>query len=192
MQTDKILNFFIKINDLQKTKRYEKYPIYRESVSEHVFKLILIINYMFDELKLKLDYKKCIETALYHDFGEMDMDSDIDAYESLEKELDKNEIENLKIIELSKYDKTIKTAYDEYENKKSPESRFVRACDKIEACIHVLSMDSEIMNYEFFATYSDKTIKDFPELLPLYREIKKLMKKKYIKFGYPWKDDYEI
>lgn len=189
-----ILDFFLKINDLQKTDRYGKYPAFTESTSEHTFKLILIVDYLFRELKLNLDYEKCIRIAIYHDFSEIDMKVDIDAYESSKKATAKQKkiLEAKKIEELSKeYYSEIKDLFEEYEAKASEEARFVNACDKLEACVHVLSIREEIMNYEFFATYSDQTIVSFPQLLPIYQQVKLLMKKRYQELGYEWKKEYE-
>lgn len=188
------LEFFLKTNDLQKTKRYAEYAEFTESTSEHTYKLILMIDYLFKKLKLELNYIKCIELAIYHDFSEMDLECDIDAYQSSKVDVAnyKKEIENKKIVELSKkYYSEIEEIHKEYENKQSEESKFVNACDKLEACIHVLSIDAEIMNFDFFATYSDKAIANFPKLLPFYKEIKWLMKKRYIELGYGWKKEYD-
>ncbi len=188
------LDFFLKINELQKTKRYASYPAYTESTSEHTFKLILIVDYLFNKLNLELDYQKCIQLAIYHDFSEIDLEADIDAYESSKIEMANNKklMEEKKISEISKrYYSKIKDLFAEYENKMSEEAKFINACDKIEACVHVLSINDEIMNYEFFATYTDKSILNFPKLLPIYKEIKDLMKKRYQELGYDWKLEYE-
>jgi len=190
---NKTMEFFLKINDLQNTKRYGKYPAYTESTSEHTFKVILIVDYLFRELKLDLNYGKCIKIAIYHDFSEIDLDIDIDAYESSKMESNaKKHMESKKISEISKkFYSDIEDIFREYEEKESEESKFVNACDKLEACIYVLSKNKEIMNYEFFATYSDNTILKFPKLLPIYKEVKTLMRKRYQELGYDWKSEYD-
>lgn len=188
------LEFFLKINKLQETKRYAKYPSFTESTSEHTFKLVLIVDYLFHELKLDLDYVKCIKLALYHDFGEIDLESDIDAYEqtNLSKLKDKKKLEEKKINEIvEEYNLPIRDLLDEYEEKETAEARFINACDKLEACIRVLSINKEIMNYDFFATYSDSSIKNFSKLMPIYKKIKNLMKKRYSELGYEWKKEYD-
>ena len=176
---DKTISFLLKVNDLQKTKRYGHYEKFWESTSEHIFKLVLIVDYFYHELKLDLNYEDCMHYALYHDFGEMDLKMDIDAKESEDKNVNKLKAEQ----EQAKINFLSANYY---------EAKFVRACDKIEACIHVLSIDSPIMNPEFFATYADKCILDFPELLPVYRKIKKLMREAYQKYNLEWKEEYEL
>ena len=86
----KTLEYLFKINDLQKTKRYGNYPQFSESTAEHTFKLILMIDYFYRELDLKLDYQKCICLAIYHDFGEMDLDKDVDIKENIDKDINAN------------------------------------------------------------------------------------------------------
>ena len=99
----KELDFLYKINDLQKTKRYGNYPEFSESTTEHTFKLILMVDYFYKELNLNLDYKKCISLSIYHDFGEMDLEQDVDIKENIDKKVhahkDSYEIE--KVEELS-------------------------------------------------------------------------------------------
>ena len=74
----KIIEFFSKTNDLQKTQRYGDYPDFSESTADHTFKVVLIVDYLYKYLNLDLDYQKCIELAIYHDFGEIDLKQDVD------------------------------------------------------------------------------------------------------------------
>lgn len=191
---DKTLDFLFKINDLQKTKRYGNYPLFSESTSEHTFKLILIVDYFYRYLNLDLDYKKCICLSLYHDFGEMDLDNDVDIKENTDKDINKNKniYELEKIKELSEnYYKPIEEYYEEYKSKKTEEARFVNACDKLEAMIHPLTVNEEIMNHELFATYADKAIKNYPKLMPIYKQIKNVLKERFEKWGFEWKKEYD-
>ena len=173
---DKTISFLLKVNDLQKTKRYGHYEKFWESTSEHIFKLVLIVDYFYHELKLDLNYEDCMHYALYHDFGEMDLKMDIDAKESEDKNVNKlkTEQEQAKINFLStKYYEPIAKYYEAYQSNVTKEAKFVRACDKIEA-------------------YADKCILDFPVLLPVYRKIKKIMREAYQKYNLEWKEEYEL
>lgn len=100
---EKTLDFLFKINDLQKTKRYGNYPPFSESTSEHTFKLILMVDYFYKELNLTLNYEKCIRLSIYHNFGEMDLDKDVDIKENTDENIHKNKdiYELKKVIELS-------------------------------------------------------------------------------------------
>lgn len=189
-----IINFLFKVNDLQKTKRYGNYPLFSESTAEHTFKLILIVDYFYKELNLNLDYQKCICLSIYHDFGEMDLEKDVDIKENTVKKInirkDNYEIEKIKELSNTYYGPIVRY-YEEYKEKKTEEARFVNACDKLEGMIHPLTINAPIMNHEIFATYADKAIKEFPKLLPIYKEIKKILKTQYEKRRFEWKSDYD-
>lgn len=189
-----IINFLFKVNDLQKTKRYGNYPLFSESTAEHTFKLILIVDYFYKELNLDLDYQKCISLSIYHDFGEMDLEKDVDIKENTVKKInirkDNYEIEKIKELSNTYYGPIVRY-YEEYKEKMTEEARFVNACDKLEGMIHPLTINAPIMNHEIFATYADKAIKEFPKLLPIYKEIKKILKTQYEKWGFEWKSDYD-
>lgn len=191
---DKTLDFLLKINDLQKTKRYGNYPNFSESTSEHTFKLVLMVDYFYKTLKLNLDYEKCICLSLYHDFGEMDLEKDVDIKENTDKDInmhkDMYELEKIKELSKKYYNPIIKY-YKEYKDKKTEEALFVNACDKLEGMIHPLSINDEIMNHELFATYGDKAIKNFPKLMPIYKQIKKIIKLRYEEWGFEWKKEYD-
>lgn len=189
------LDFLLKVNDLQKTKRYGNYPSFSESTSEHTFKLILMVDYFYKDLNLELDYEKCICLAIYHDFGEMDLDKDIDIKENKDEDIHKHKdiYESEKIKELSKnYYNPILGYFEEYKSKQTEEARFVNACDKLEGMIHPLTINEKIMNHELFAMYADKAVMAFPKLMPIYKEIKNILKLHYEKWGFEWKKEYSF
>ena len=192
---DKTLQFLLKTNDLQKTKRYGNYPDFSESTSDHTFKVLLMIDYFYKEFELNLDYKKCIQLAIYHDFGEMDLTQDVDIKENKDKILNKNKeiYENDKIKELSEtYYSKISDYYFEYKEKNTLEARFVNACDKIEGMIHPMTVGRPIMNHEIFANYADKAVQNFPQFMSFYKLIKSQLKDLYIKWDFVWKEEYEM
>lgn len=189
----KDLDFFKKINDLQKTRRYGDDPILGESTAEHTFKLLQLVDYLYIKLELNLNYVKCIHIALYHDFGEMDMAQDYDITKRSQKDKEsKQAYEKAKIEALSdSYYSPIKNYFLEYETKQTEEAKFIYACDKLEGMIHPLSTNEPIINHEIFATYADKAVKGFPKLMPLYKEIKSQLKESYTKWGFAWLDEYD-
>lgn len=191
---DNIIKYLLKINDLQKTLRYGDYPKFWESTAEHTFKVILIVDYLYKALNLSLDYEKCIRLAVYHDFGEMDLEKDVDIKGNASKTIKKNkdEYEIKKIKELASiYYSYINDYYYEYKNKMTEEACFVNACDKLEGMIHPLAVNEPIMNHELFATYADKAISSFPILIPLYKRLKEIIKERYITWGFTWKKEYD-
>lgn len=190
---DNVIKFLLKTNDLQKTSRYGDYPKFCESTSEHTFKVILIVDYLYKYLNLSLNYEKCIQLAIYHDFGEMDLEKDVDIRGSVSKNIkeEKDNYEFNKIQELSNYYSLIEKYYNEYKNKNTYEAKFVNACDKLEGMIHPLSVNEPIMNQELFAIYADNAIKNFPIMMPIYKKIKEILKIRYNSWGYEWKKEYD-
>ncbi len=194
-ETDnKIIEFLYKINDLQNTTRYGNYPKFSESTSDHTFKVILMVDCLYKYFNLSLDYKKCIELAIYHDFGEMDLEKDVDIKENTSSNIKekKDKYERYKIKELSKkYYSSIENYYNEYKDKLSEEAKFVNACDKLEGMIHPLTINEPIMNHELFATYADNAVRNFPIMMNLYKEIKEIIKEKYNEWNFEWKEEYD-
>ncbi len=174
--------------------RYGDYEDFKESTSEHTFKVILMVDYFYKYLNLSLDYDKCISLAIYHDFGEIDLEKDVDIRGNNTKEgkESKDKYEKEKISELSKkYYGNIEKYYEEYKAKNSEEAKFVNACDKLEGMIHPLTIGKPIMNHELYANYADKAIKEFPLLMPIYKEIKEILKERFLSWHYEWKEEYE-
>lgn len=188
-----ILDFLIKTNDLQKTKRYGNYPDFSESTAEHTFKVILMVDYFYKKFNLKLDYIRCIQLAIYHDFGEMDLVCDVDIKENTDKTIHHNKdvYESEKIEELSNKYALISEYYAEYKAKETEESRFVNACDKLEGMIHPITVGKPIMNHELFVNYADKAVKNFPQFMEFYKSIKTKLKKSYEEWGFDWKEEYD-
>lgn len=188
------LKFLFKSNDLQKTNRYGNNPPFIESTAEHTFKLVLMVDYFYKEFELDLNYQKCIHLALYHDFGEMDLAKDVDIKEKSDQKIheSKDAYEKDKIDEMANlYYAPIREYYYEYKEKKTEESLFVQAIDKLDAVVHPLTVGEEIMNHELFAMYADKAIKGFPLFMPIYKELKGIMRERYEKWGFTWEKEYD-
>ena len=58
--------------------------------------------------------------------------------------------------------------------------------------IHPLTTNDVIMNHELFAIYADKAVKNYPKLIPIYREIKEILKARFEKWGFQWKEEYNV
>ena len=191
-------DFFSFLNELQKTKRYWEYDeAFSESVSEHTYKLIVMVDKFFDVLKLDLDYRKCIKMAMYHDLGEVGMNSDIDAYKaSKDKNLkaSKKETESKKVLKISqRYDsEEIYEIFREYEEKLTQEAKFVNAVDKLETRIHCLGVEADLKYADFFVTHIDDAIRNFPKLMPFYRVLKLKMKENFEERGRERKEEYDL
>jgi len=190
--------FFELINELQNTKRYVGYhEEFVESVPEHTYKMIVMIDRLYDLLQLNLDYRKCIKIAIYHDLCEIGLKQDIDALEAwnnIELQLSKKEQEDKKMREISqKYNSEIYDYFKEYEECESLEAKFVHAIDKLEANIRVLKESNvKYKDPDLIAVYAAKAVENFPLLIPFYKELKMVMKERYKQLSFEWKPEYDF
>lgn len=196
---NKIFNFLDKIENLKSTVRY----IYtksgrQESVAEHSWRLALMAFILAQELKLKINILRATEMALVHDLPEA-ITGDIDAVQIAEGKVlkrDKQRREKKamgKIANLlpSKVGEEIYNLWQEYEESKTAEARFIKALDKIETLTQL--SESGYKTYdkpEFIANYADQAVKKFSELVPILKIIKEKLKKEFQKGSLPWKKEY--
>jgi putative hydrolase of HD superfamily len=187
-----ILKYFFEINKIKDVKRYTPHdPIFLESVADHSFLMIVMATKFIDELKLDLDYKRVVKLAMHHDYCEIGLAAD---YDSLKASKDKNykaeksAFEKKNITELAKkLGGDIAEIYEEYEKQQTPESRFVKALDKLEACVYEMTRGVEhFHDPEFIALYPKEAVNNFPPLLPFYKELLAYMKPRYLAAGYNW------
>ena len=199
--------FFEYMNELQKTTRYSVYnKVFWESVPDHTYKMIVMIDKLFDVLDLKLDYRKCVKLALYHDLGEIGMENDIDAYDSFknpELKLRKKEMENDNVLGIArKYGNEVYDIFSEFEKQATMEAKFVKAIDRLETTIRCIAVkdvsleisieDADITNADFTAMHCDEAIKNFPELMPFYKVVKVKLKERFEAQGLEWKAEYDL
>ena len=198
MKEKQLLEYFLEINKIKDVKRYvPHHPIFKESVADHAFMMIVLADKFMDELKLGLDYKKVIKLITHHDFCEIGLTAD---YDAVKANADKNYndekevVERKSIEELSgNHGKEISDLYTEYCEQKTQEAKFVKAIDKLETVIYELMRGAKYLEHtEFEVKYPRKAIENFPELKPFYRELLSYMKLEYTRVGHPWKKEYEL
>lgn len=196
-----ILDYILEIQRIKDVKRYGSYKeIFHESVAAHGFLLVVLATKLIDELKLDLDYRQVIKLILTHDFGEIGLEFDfanVATVTEKEKRL-KDDVENAKIKTLaSKYGEEIQTLHSEYTKPKTREGLFVKALDKIEPMFFLITRGVEHIydtakERRACAVNGNKAVKDFPELIPFYKELQSRMKSEYQKAGHEWEKEYEL
>jgi 5'-deoxynucleotidase YfbR-like HD superfamily hydrolase len=120
--------------------------IHGESVAEHVFALLYLAQYFLplEDPEQKLDKAKVYEILLFHDFGEI-ANGDI-PYHIKTATDEAQEVEDAKATFKSlpePIDVIGRQRWEEYEDNKTPEARFVYALDKIEPAFELLDPVSE-------------------------------------------------
>jgi 5'-deoxynucleotidase YfbR-like HD superfamily hydrolase len=197
---EKIFDFLHVVCDLKNAKRYGKYDIDADSSADHSWRLSLMSFILCDELKLDIDRLKAMKIAIVHDLPEA-ITGDIPYMEinngSITKEeKQKNEILAIKkMTEIlpEKIGKEIYELWEEYEYSKTREGLFIKALDKIETIAHVIEKGRDYSDLDLIATYPDKyvNLKNFPELIPVLKELKSRLKKEFEKRGLLWKEEYD-
>jgi len=195
-----LFEFFVEVDKLKRTYRYStRDSAIQDSVADHSWKLAMMVIFTTKELDLEINILHAIKLALCHDIQEY-IAGEIDARRihreefSKEKkfELEKNAIEEIK-EKFGKIGEEIKELWEEFEEGKTKEAKYVNALDKIEAISHLLSVERvEKFDMDYTAVCANESVKNFPELKPLLKEVQMKLKKECEKIGEVWKAEYEL
>jgi len=142
----------------------------------------MLADYMLTKSKMPMDRVKVYELLLYHDIVEIEA-GDIPIHHE-EKRIHKQENERKAILKLSEQlpkevaDK-LASLFDEFEAQQTPEAKFARAIDKLDATIHELDYkeDWKGWNEEMLRKYHEYAMSAFPETKELFEEIVAYAKK---------------
>jgi putative hydrolases of HD superfamily len=195
-----ILTFLKRAKGLQSTRRYSaSLRGQQNTVAEHSWRLALMVFVIGNECKVGVDIGRAVSIALLHDFAEAKI-GDIDAYAQITQDgvkvaksaLEEGAIKSM-LGDLS-FGDWLYSIWGEYSGQSSPESKFVRALDKIEGFLHIAESGVEAyIPKEFHADYADKavtafdeTTHHFPELKDLLDAVKKDLKEQFEKVGVRW------
>lgn len=146
-----------------------------ESVADHSFRTSLMALLLADTLKLNKN--KCVQMALIHDIGES-LVGDITPYGTIGED-EKHKLEKNAMQSLFKNvpGGTIVELWNEYEEKKSPEAKFVYELDKIEMLLQAFEYEkkykNEHMDLSEFWAYVEERVKE-----PLILEMLNILKRK--------------
>jgi len=201
MTTKELLQFYIEIDELKKSIRFKSAPKIRDSSSDHSWKVGLMAIHLAEKLKIEnLDINKATMIALIHDLPEY-LEGDIDSFlirtgEASSKQKTETEEKAMKsIAKKYSFGEEIHNIWKEYELKETREAKYISAIDKLETLSHMIAEELITNNGDLgllhSATYADKSVKNFPELKPLLKEIKENMKIIAKKQGHNWKPEYE-
>ncbi len=157
------------INKLKQVYRKNSVGNRKESSAEHSWSCLIIADYFISRFGLSLDRLKAYELLIYHDLIEA-ITGDIPLYPG-EKRLNKKANEKKAIEQLQeKLPYPISTKFQklfkEFEEQKTPESRFAKAVDAIDAVIHELDYKEDWQEWteEFFVDSKLKFFEGLPEL----------------------------
>jgi len=192
---EKIFDFLHRIEKLKSTFRYTRTASGgRESSAAHSWRLSLMVFMVADVLKFDLNVLQAVKIALVHDLAEA-ITGDIDAIQIAEHKISKEEKQKLEIKAMKKIKATLPQKmgeeiyglWQEYEEAKTQEAKFVKALDKLETLTQLVEAGYKTYDKpEFIAGYADQAVKNFSELSPLLKVIKEQLKKEFQKGKLPW------
>jgi len=79
--------------------------------------------------------------------------------------------------------------WDEYEEAKTPEAKFVKALNKLEAITHLIEAGYQTYEKpEFMIRHINKAQEECPELAPVIKILKQELKKEFSNGNIPWKE----
>jgi len=198
----KIYDFLRVSEQLKKTKRWKDTPTmaFKETSADHSWHLAILLLVLSSEFDYKVDILKALKIALVHDLVEAIAD-DTDASliylgKKTKEEKFNEEFAAIKQIKEMLPDKSGRELHDlwvEYEEAKTPESKLVKALDKIEGINHVLCETYRCFDIpELIAPYPNKAVSKFKKLKPILSELHERLKPEFAKKGWEWKKEYEI
>jgi putative hydrolase of HD superfamily len=199
---DKLIDFFIEIESFKKTFRYSTCPEnVADSSAEHSWKVAFMAMALAKDIK-NLDAYRAIQICLVHDLAES-ITGDVDSYRIVLGEITKEQKHKMEEETMLDFKSRVPSLgskvyelWQEYEERRTPEARFAKVLDKIEALLHMLSIGyfakKDGAEAELTAKFADKAVEEFPQLKPLVDEVKARLKKEYEKQGFEWKDYYDL
>ncbi len=196
-------NIFTFMWTLQKLKEYKRWwetktMTQKESIADHIWKVLVIVFVVYKNIDIKLDFLRVIKLVLVHDLAEA-ITEDIDynlvySWEITSKQKYKEELNAIrKIVEVLWWDiwNEIFELWNEYEKWESSEVKFVKALEKIDPIDHVIFYWHKFIDIpDKFATYNDKSMSMVPELKWFFHWYKIKLKETFSDWNFEWKDSY--
>ena len=110
----------------------------------------------------------------------------------LSKELEKDAMQKLQNLLPDDIGAEISGLWQEYEECKTEESKFIKALDKLETVTQQVEMGfSHYDEADIIAKYPNKAMQLYPKLEPVWKIVKKELKEEFVKGNIPWKEEYD-
>ncbi|MBW2981828.1 HD domain-containing protein [Candidatus Woesearchaeota archaeon] len=178
--SEKILNILKFLNEIEKLKSVTRHSWTssgrQESVPEHSWRMAVFAMVLEKEFP-EINMQRVMELSIVHDFGEI-YDGDIPAFKPDPNKLEREEKAIKKLVQSlpAETQKKIIDLWKEYNECKTPESKLVKALDKLETLIQHNSVDIPTwakIEKEFNLTYG----KEFMNFHSFIKEFRKIVDK---------------
>lgn len=191
---------------------------FKESIADHIFALSALVRLYSTKHDLDLDVNQSINIAFTHDLGEF-LEGDVCAASVVHGDIsldEKDEMEHKAWTQIKQglIGNELYDYWKEYNSQETIEAKYVKTCDKLEALLHMTSMDSNKgfrpkkfwrrhglieKDYDSIVKYADKYMKVFVESnvkgnIQGFRNelgsIKLILKKIFKELNIIWKEEY--
>ncbi len=173
-----------KFYELKRIERANTVAGRKESPAEHSWSCLILADYFLNRMKeVKIDRLKVYELLMYHDVVEIEA-GDVNLLNEQERkhkaEREKQAAHVLKKHLPSVLGTKFFTLFQEYERGKTPEARFARAIDALDAELHELDYPQDWKGWteEFLRKKKGPLFKEFPELKKVFEESIEFAKKR--------------
>jgi len=145
-----------------------------ETVGGHMYRMATMSAFLFDDGLDGLDMNKCIRMSLAHDIGESII-GDITPVDGVPKEvklkLEAGAIDQIaQLVSKNKGDE-IRSLFMEFEEKKTPEARFVNGLDKFDMIVQAYEYEQEENKPKFLQEFFDSTEDFFKDVHPVIKDL---------------------
>ena len=156
----------------------------KESSAEHTFSAMLLADYLMNTYDFGVDYKKSMSLILNHDLVEIET-GDVPIHHD-EKRINK-QIDEMRGIKLlagkfpEKYGKRVVSLFEEFEEVATPEAKFAKMIDGLDALMHFLDYKDAWKGWDegMLRKYYEKRFYEFPVSRKLFEEIVSYVKENH-------------
>jgi len=165
------IRILFKLKEVERAGRIKERA---ESSAEHTWACMILAEYFMKRINVKVDELKVLKLLLYHDLIEIESGDVFILDEKAKKHQKENEQQAFNIL-ISKVPNNLTEEYNllwkEHEDRKTIESRFAHAIDKLEPIIHWLDYREEWrkegFNEQKLREKKERYFNDFPEIMKI-------------------------
>ncbi len=177
--------------------------IISDNVAAHSYSVGLLAMLIIEYYKIvDMDIAKIYKMITVHDLPEA-IAGDTDAYEALknpELKISKHQKELDALNLMTGYlpdeiKKSLRDIWNEYEEQKTNESKFVKLCDRLETISQMINADISKDEYDYIkagAEYGLKELSQHPKYKEIINIFKEKQKENFVKQGFDWNSDYDV
>jgi len=147
----------------------------KETSAEHCWSALILADYFLSKIKLSLDAVKVYQMLLYHDLVEIET-GDIcitnDKGREGKTELERKAITSIRTLVPNAIGDNVYDLFLEFERSLTPEAKFCKAIDALDAVIHELDYKKDWKGWteRFIREKKEFLFEDFPEIKKLFEE----------------------